>query len=309
MQRLCDTKLSRSCSRGNAALSVLVVALVLIMITGSLLQLVKNEAEAAYEEIRTRQLMDLTQTALQAAIVQERYQSATDLQLDNIPLQPGGAQADLKLVVKKNENAGLRLLTVTTTDSNSNKYVLKQLQYTPDSIITGQAQDHAMIAMGDVVGIQDTWSGLLYTSNDGAKFPDFTIGDYKGWSEVVFPTIPEILQYGFGGRMYYDDTAVLKLTKGGKVKGRGLLVLKNVGYIEDNCSFEDRVIIIANSSLVIGNNVKFNKALIICRSSLMIGTGCQVNGAIFVKGNATIGNGFTLTLDREAASPYATIIY
>ena len=70
----------------------------------------------------------------------------------------------------------------------------------------------------------------------------------------------------------------------------------------------DRVLIIANSELRIGDRVKLEKACIVCRGNLIVGSDAVLNGACIVKHNALLQDRVRLTPDREVLTPFETII-
>ena len=147
----------------------------------------------------------------------------------------------------------------------------------------------------------------ITSKSNGAVFPQFSVEEIATWASTDFPSALELQRDGLSGWIYLSRKDI-SLPKGLNVNGDGVLAFAGNVTISDNTVFTDRIVIIADRNLFIGNNVKLEKAFVLCRGKLTVGTDSIINGAVMVQQGAVLDGKSTITGDREVLEPFCSIV-
>jgi hypothetical protein len=225
-----------------------------------------------------------------------------------VVLQPGQEETQVQVSVGGTDKLGLRLLQVAARSTAAPAYVLHQLRWSFTRAVRQQAATYALIAAGSLQGDAEKLGKILYTSENGAVFPDYAVSDFKNWRPQPCFTPVDLRTYGLGKQLYlYDSLEPYRIKAGTCVKGEGILVFGGDLLLEDGVTFPDRVVIFTESNLTTGDNVNLENALIFCKGSLSLGSNNKIRGAIFVKKEAAWNEDLILQHVPEVIAPFSTL--
>lgn len=266
------------------------------------------EVNVAQEFLGKAQLEALAQSFLHTALANEEKIPLVSASYEVGKLIPGNASATVSASVKRLESLGLRLIRVSASDNRENEFHLRQCRICfPDSLLR-QLNEDPFIAFGDVSQGQFLEGSMPITSAlHGAAFPQFQVNDFADWFSRDWPSIEKLQQDGLWNWLLICP-GLGRIPRRIVLHGRGILVFERPAVIEEDVIVSDRVLIIANSDLRIGDRVKLEKACIVCRGNLIVGSDAVLNGACIVKHNALLQDRVRLTPDREVLTPFETII-
>ncbi len=304
----CWNKRNGHYRQGHAALIILV--LVCFLGTAGLLvaRLVLGEYGNAKEAITRQQVVYLTQDVLQCALEREARREQPEPDAWPVVLQPGQEEVQMKVSVTGAEKLGLRLLQVAASPAAAPAYVLHQLRWSFTRAVRQQAATYAFIATGSLQGDAEKLGKLLYTSENGAVFPDYAVSDFKNWLPQPCFSPVDLRVYGLGKQLYvWESPEPYRITAGTCVKGEGILVFGGDLVLEDGVTFTDRVVIFTEDNLTTGGNVTFQNALIFCKGRLSLGSNNKISGAIFVKREAAWSSDLVLQHVPEVTAPFSTL--
>lgn len=116
---------------------------------------------------------------------------------------------------------------------------------------------------------------------------------------------------GFTNKIYYlsQEATLTYLTTAKTTKGSALLAGKSGITIQKDFKATDHLIIIANGSVTLKDNVTLNKALIIAKGNVVLGKGCKINGVIFSNSTIKLQGSGTYTHDASVVADYASAIF
>ena len=270
---------------------------------------VYQEAEAAREFLRRKQLETIAQSLMFTALQQEKDTEITNTVYNLGPLQPGNDEVRASVSVNRVKDLGMRFLKVDVSDSGLNEFSLRQCRMLfPDRLLQAFAESPQIAANSTVK--EDSDENIMNTitsESDGAAFPQFSVEEIATWASSDFPSTLELQSDGLSGWLYLSGKS-LSLPKGLNVNGDGILAFAGDAAIGDNTVFTGRIIILADRDMRIGNNVKFEKALLLCRGKLTVGTDSIINGAVMTRQEAIVDGKSTITFDREVLEPFNSII-
>ena len=296
--------------QGQASFLILILVCVLSLTGAVLAKTVLAELFAAKAASRMRQLTVLVQDVLERAQRYEEKEGQIDRTPFTVTLYPDQTTYQVTLEVKRNEAAGLRLLTVAAAAADGQAYALSKLRWTFPQVIRRQAAAHALMVMGSFQGESEEAKGLLYTSEDGAVFPQYAVHNFLNWQAADFLSPADLRTSGLGGRLYYNDSLnSYNIGEGCTVNGDGILVFSGSAVIGSKTSFLGRVVILTDGDLLVGDNVHFQNALIICKGKMSMGNNNILRGAVFVRGDLQVGSNFSLQHEAAAVQPFSTIAY
>ena len=304
----CWNKRQEQYRQGHAALIILV--LVCFLGTAGLLvaRLVLGEAGKAKEAITRQQVVYLTQDVLQSALTRELRREGLESESWPVVLQPGQEEVQVQVSLDGTDKLGLRLLQVAARPAKSPAYVLHQLRWSFTRAVRQQAATYALIAAGSLQGDADKLGKILYTSENGAVFPDYAVSDFKNWRPQPCYTPVDLRTYGLGKQLYlYDSPEPYRIKAGTCVQGEGILVFGGDLLLEDGVTFPGRVVIFTESDLTTGANVTLQNALVFCKGRLSLGSNNKIRGAIFVKKEAAWNDDLILQHVPEVTAPFSTL--
>lgn len=308
-----DSKADAKSVKGPHSPGFISLSLLLFFLLGSLagVTYTKNilyEVNAAQEFLCKAQLEALAQSFLHTALANEEKIPLVSASYEVGKLIPGNASATVSASVKRLESLGLRLIRVSASDNRENEFHLRQCRICFLDSLLRQLSEDPFIAFGDVSQGQSLEGSMPITSAlHGAAFPQFQVDDFADWFSRDWPSIEKLQQDGLWNWLLICP-GLGRIPRRIVLHGRGILVFERPAVIEEDVIVSDRVLIIANSDLRIGDRVKLEKACIVCRGNLIVGSDAVLNGACIVKHNALLQYRVRLTPDREVLTPFETII-
>lgn len=308
---VCKTEVKNKkgcCNSGFISLSLLFFFFLGSFVGVVYTQNILYEVNAAQEFLRKEQLEALAQSFLHTALANEEKIPLTSASYEVGELIPGHAPATVSASVKHLESLGLRLIKVSASDDRDNEFHLRQCRICFPDPLFQQLNETPFIAFGDVAQGQVLEESMPITSElHGAAFPQFQVDDFAGWFSRDWPSNVKLQQEGLWNWLLICP-GLGRIPRGMVLNGRGILAFERSAVIEEDVIVSDRVLIIANSDLRIGDRVKFEKACIVCRGNLTVGSDTVLNGAFIVQHNVQLQDRVMLTPDREVLTPFETII-
>jgi hypothetical protein len=300
----------KSGRQGHAALLILVLVCFLGAAALLVSRLVLGEYLKAKEALSRQQVVFLTQDVLQCALQQELRQGKLEDTCWQTVLQPGQEKVEVRLTVTEAAALGLRRLQVAASPAMLPDYVLNQLRWSFTRVVRQQAASHALIVAGSLQGDAEKLGQLLCTSDEGAIFPDYAVGDFVPWQPHPLPTPVDLRTYGLGQRLYLRESLEpYRINYGTNIPGEGIVIFGGDLVLEDGVTFNDRTVLFTEGSLTTGANVTLQNTLIFCKGRLSLGRNNKIRGVIFVKKEAFWYDDLILQHAPEAAAPFSTSAY
>ena len=295
--------------RGFAALSLLVVCLILSAVPLSLACLVRDELEAGQAALRREQLENMTDSLMLQELEREKTESLTPLDLTPGRLYPGNRSVRAYTSIQRYAPLGLRFLKVCAEDGDGGFFMRQQVQVRWTDQLRRLAAA-APLTVRDAVpdGEVLAKNGVLYASTCGAAFPEFGTYPIRNWIEGGFASSDNITRDGIPMRRIYQMRGEYTAKGYGTLVGTGMLLFPRFGTFEDQIEIPDRVIIVADQGLWIGRNVHFADALILCNGTLHLGEGSEIHGAVFAERIALHGDSIRIVGTPDALRPFDTMV-
>ena len=300
----------RSERQGHAALVIL--ALVCFLGTAALLvsRLVLGEYIKTKEAIGRQQVVFLVQDVLHCALQEEVRRGKLENTFWQAILQPGQEKVEVRLTVTETAKLGLRRLQVAAWPQTMPDYGLNQLRWSFTRVVRQQAASHALIVAGSLQGDAEKLGRLLYTSDEGAIFPDYAISDFEPWQPHPCPSPVDLRTYGLSKRLYLRDSLeTYRINYGTKIPGEGMLIFGGDLVLEDGVTFNDRTVLFTEGNFTTGANVTLQNTLIFCKGRLSLGRNNKIQGVIFVKQAASWSDDLILQHAPEVVAPFSTAAY
>lgn len=296
--------------KGYLVIYVLLLVLLLSSAAIAILRPILAELRATEENLRMRRIMVMSHELLQCALAwEEKHEKIQEMNFP-VTIFPPKSTVDMKLTVQENKMVGLRLVTVAASIGAEPHYILKQVRWTFPKAVQEQLQTKGIMCGGKITGYRPAVTDLLYTSSEGAIFPDFKVSELENWTTAICPSPLELARYGLGGRMYkYRTQKTYQVMQNSKISGLGMLTFPGAVVINKGACFNERLVLVTEGDLHLQDHVKLQQALVFCKGNVYIGNNVTFKGGLFVRGNLNIGTGFKFTHLKNAASPFPTIAY
>jgi hypothetical protein len=296
--------------KGYLVIYVIILIFLLSSVAMAISRPILAELIATEENLRLRRIMVMTHEIMQCALAWEEKHGKIQEMNFPVTIYPPKSTVDMKLTVQENKMVGLRLVTVTASLGAEPHYILKQVRWTFPKLVQEQLQTKGIMCGGEIKGQRAAVKDLLYTSNEGAIFPDFKVSELEKWATATCLSPLELARYGLGGRMYmYRTKNTYHVTQNSNISGLGILVFPGAVVINKGVCFNERLVLVIDGDLYVDDYVKIQQALIFCKRNVYIGNNVTFKGGLFVQGNLQLGTGFQFTHLQNAASPFPTIAY
>lgn len=296
--------------KGYLVIYVILLVLLLSSVAIAISRPILAELIATEENLRMRRIMVMAHELLQCALAGEEKQGKIQGMNFPVTIYPPQSTVDMKFTVQEDKMVGLRLVTVAASIGAKPYYILKQVRWTFPKLVQEQLQTKGIMCGGKINGQRAAVTDLLYTSSEGAIFPDFKVSEFEKWTTTACPAPLELARYGLGGKMYvYRSQKAYQVTQNSNISGLGILVFPGAVVLNKGVCFNERLVLVTEGDLYLEDYVKLQQALIFCKGNVYIGNNVTFKGGLFVQGNLYLGTGFKFTHLKNAASPFPTIAY
>jgi hypothetical protein len=296
--------------KGYLVIYVILLILFLSSVAIAISRPILAELIATEENLRMRRIMVMAHEIMQCALAWEEKHGKIQEMNFPVTIYPPKSTVDMRLTVQENKMVGLRLVTVTASVGVEPHYILKQVRWTFPKLVQEQLQTKGIMCRGKISGQMAAVKDLLYTSDEGAIFPDFKVSELEKWTAATCLSPLELARYGLGGRMYvYRSQKTYQVPQNSNISGLGILVFPGTVVIKKGACFNERLVLVTEGDLYLEDDVKLQQALIFCKGNVYIGNNVMFKGGVFVQGNLHLGTGFKFTHLKNAALPFTTIAY
>lgn len=268
---------SRCC--GSVSLSVLAAAVILLLIAQLFYLAAGREYARQLHYLRSEQLKLLCVSAL--AKLSASQPAAGQRQLMNAELYPGPVQALVTAKMEQMADGCVKYLQVTAVCGDETQCLRRSFFALPPEM-QQLGRQYRIISSRAVKGSAFLPAGTLYTGTGKINFPKAGAFARQAINELPMDT----LRFnGLCRRFYYlSDYHGLTFESGMKIFGEALLAAEGNIIINNGCQFTDRIILLSEEQIIIGDNVRMPQALLLARKGIRIGNNCFLGGALFSEG-------------------------
>lgn len=296
--------------RGNISIMFLMCCLFLAAVLQAVVLFCSRTAEREQEYLRGQQLRQLC-NSVGVSWAKQDLAAGTEV-LGEAVLYPGQEAVTITGKAVYSTDNLFRYMDV-TAEGARHSYSLRQMRFELAPVQREQAQQQMFISDKSISGAEVLdEAGVAYTSGAEVVMPAMEFlkngTDKRSISEVP---MDDLRQYGLVKRFYYlpAETGVLTFTDNLKVYGTAVIATEGNIIIGKGCQFTDRVILLANGTITIGEGAVLNKALLMSYGKLSVGAGCTLRGVAFSGGTIEILGQSVLEHDESVVAPFSSAFY
>lgn len=308
MQRVHYLKQRQS---GFAVLAVIFLVSFLAVLAQGIIYIVRQQATSQQQYIRHRQVAALGIDLVQKTLALDAESEVMGGLLPEIFLYPGAERVVPEIKTENRETLPLRSLKVLIEYQDAS-WQMKNLKLGPPGGVNHVIYDNHISCSREIIG-QLPEAVLAAQGLGWNNLPLLDIKGYLQYKSMPLPDKSAFSDLGLVSRIYANDSGVSSgsyvIKANTKIRGNGVLYHGNPISIEAGCVSSDKLWLICNDKVTIGDNVKLEHAFIFANGSICIGRNVTICGIMVAAGVIELGEGFAMTGDKSVLDTFSTSCY